>query len=161
MAFEAAGGAPQEVLYDRMKTAVQSEAEDGTLTYSKPLVALLDHYGSAPRACRPYRPRTKGKVERPFRYIRQDFFLDRVFRNLDDLNAQFEQWCSQIANSRLHGTTNRVVSEAFAEEQPHVGFWNVLIWISRIVSSRVRRGFPVCSGFPGPHFKHTVEALRL
>ena len=120
MAFEAAGGAPQEVLYDRMKTAVQSEAEDGTLTYSKPLVALLDHHGSAPRACRPYRPRTKGKVERPFRYIRQDFFLDRVFRNLDDLNAQFEQWCSQIANSRLHGTTNRVVSEAFAEEQPHL-----------------------------------------
>ena len=42
-----------------------------------------------------------------------------------------------------------------------VGFWNVPIWISRIVSSRVRRGFPVCSGFPGPHFKHTVEALRL
>ena len=63
---------------------------------------------------------SKGKVERPFRYIRQDFFLDRVFRNLDDLNAQFEEWRSQIANSRLHGTTNRVVGEAFAEERPHL-----------------------------------------
>ena len=120
MAFEAAGGAPQEVLYDRMKTAVQAEAEDGTITYNRSLVALLDHYGSAPRACRPYRAKTKGKVERPFRYIRQDFFLDRVFRNLDDLNAQFSEWRSRIANRRLHGTTNRVVGEAFAEERPHL-----------------------------------------
>ena len=120
MAFEAAGGAPQEVLHDRMKTAVQAEAEDGTITYNRSLVALLDHYGSAPRACRPYRAKTKGKVERPFRYIRQDFFLDRVFRNLDDLNAQFSEWRSRIANRRLHGTTNRVVGEAFAEERPHL-----------------------------------------
>ena len=29
-----------------------------------------------------------GKVERPFSYIRQDFFLGRSFRNLDDLNGQ-------------------------------------------------------------------------
>ncbi len=55
------------------------------------------------------------------------------------------------------------LSPALPDSPPRttVGFWNVLIWISRIVSSRVRRGFPVCSGFPGPHFKHTVEALRL
>ena len=106
MAFEAAGGAPQEVLYDRMKTAVKSEAEDGIITYSRSLVALLDHYDTGPRACRPYRTKTKGKVERPFRHIRQDFFLDRTFRSLDDLNAQFADWVSRIANVRLHGTTN-------------------------------------------------------
>ncbi len=120
MAFEAAGGAPQEALCDRMKTAVQSEAEDGAITCNRSLAALLDHYGSAPRACRPYRAKTKGKVERPFRHIRQDFFLDRVFHNLDDLNAQFADWVSQIANSRLHGAADRVVSEAFAEEQLHL-----------------------------------------
>jgi hypothetical protein len=34
---------------------------------------------------RAYRAKTKGKVERPFSYIRQDFFLARSFRNLDDL----------------------------------------------------------------------------
>ena len=50
---------------------------------------LARHYGFVPRACRPYRAKTKGKVERPFRYIREDFFLARSFRNLDDLNAQF------------------------------------------------------------------------
>ena len=120
MASGAAGGAPEEVLYDRMKTAVVSEAGDGTITCNRSLVALLDHYGSAPRACRPYRAKTKGKVERPFRCIRQDFFLDRVFRNLDDLNDQFGEWRTRTANRRTHGTTNRVVAEAFAEERPQL-----------------------------------------
>ena len=47
----------------------------------------VSYYGSAPKACKAYRAKTKGKVERPFRYIRQDFFLGRTFRNMDDLNA--------------------------------------------------------------------------
>lgn len=117
-AFDAMGGAPAEVLYDRMKTAVVGEDADGVVTYNASLVALLNHYGALPRACRPYRAKTKGKVERPFRYIRQDFFLARTFRNLDDLNAQFEAWRTGIANPRRHATTELIVDEAFAEEQP-------------------------------------------
>lgn len=117
-AFEALGGAPEEVLYDRMKTAVIGEDAAGVVTYNTSLVALLSHYGSAPKACKPYRAKTKGKVERPFRYIRQDFFLAREFRNLDDLNLQFTSWREGVANPRIHATTDRVVDEAFAEEQP-------------------------------------------
>ncbi len=117
-AFSAMGGAPEQILYDRMKTAVIGEDADGVVTYNSSLVALLNHYGSAPRACRPYRAKTKGKVERPFRYIRQDFFLGRTFRNIDDLNIQFDQWRTQIANPRVHATTDRIVDEAFAQEQP-------------------------------------------
>lgn len=117
-AFGAMGGAPEEILYDRMKTAVIGEDEAGVITYNASLVALLNHYGSLPKACRPYRAKTKGKVERPFRYIRQDFFLARTFRNIDDLNAQFDAWRCEIANARVHATTHRVVAEHFAAEQP-------------------------------------------
>ena len=117
-AFDAMGGAPEHILYDRMKTAVIGEDEAGVVTYNTSLVALLNHYGTVPRACRPYRAKTKGKVERPFRYIRQDFFLARTFRNIDDLNAQFNLWRTGIANTRMHATTLRVVDEAFTEEQP-------------------------------------------
>ncbi len=117
-AFEAMGGSPEHILYDRMKTAVIGEDEAGIVTYNTSLVALLNHYGTVPRACRPYRAKTKGKVERPFRYIRQDFFLARPFRNIDDLNAQFDLWRTGIANPRTHATTLRVVDEAFAEELP-------------------------------------------
>ena len=119
-AFDSSGGATREVLYDRMKTAVLGEDEQGIVTYNPSLVALLRHYGSAPKACKAYRAKTKGKVERPFRYIRQDFFLGRTFRNMDDLNAQFDDWRAEIANPRIHATTNRVVNEAFVEEQSHL-----------------------------------------
>ena len=79
-----------------------------------------DHRGlaTAYNEARPYRAKTKGKVERPYRYVRQDFFLARTFRNLDDLNVQFEQWRAGIANRRVHATTQRVVAEHFAEEHP-------------------------------------------
>ena len=76
------------------------------------------NYGFLPRACRAYRPETKGKVERPFRYIREDFFLGSTFRDLDDLNLQFGNWLGGVANPRVHASTGRVVNEAFAEERP-------------------------------------------
>lgn len=117
LAFDTIGGVPIEILYDRMKTAVTGEDGNGHIIYNRSLIALSQHYGFLPRACRPYRAKTKGKVERPFSYIRQDFFLGRTFRNLDDLNAQLDDWLATVANVRLHGTTQRIVSEAFAAEQ--------------------------------------------
>lgn len=117
-AFEAMGGVPSEVLYDRMRTAVTGEDAEGIVVFNKGLVELGRHYGFLPKACRPYRAKTKGKVERPFRYIREDFFLARSFRDLDDLNAQFRQWLDEVANARTHATTQRVVSEHFADERP-------------------------------------------
>ena len=116
-AFEALGGTPEEILYDRMKTAVTGEDAQGGIVYNRSLIEFARHYGFHPRACRPYRPKTKGKVERPFRYIRQDFFLARSFRNLDDLNAQLRHWLDTVANPRTHATTGRVITEAFAEEK--------------------------------------------
>jgi len=119
-AFAALGGVPIEILYDRMKTAVTGEDDGGHIVYNRSLLALAQHYRFQPRACRPYRAKTKGKVERPFSYIRQDFFLGRSFRNLDDLNAQLIGWLDTVANARVHGTTQRVVAEAFAAEQPEL-----------------------------------------
>lgn len=116
-AFDALGGVPEQILYDRMRTAVLGEVDERGIVYNDKLLALAGHYGYLPKACRPYRAKTKGKVERPFRYVREDFFLARSFRNLDDLNAQFTQWLDQIANRRLHGTTGRIVIEHFAEER--------------------------------------------
>ena len=68
---------------------------------------MLGHYGSGPRACRPYRAKTKGKIERPYRHVRQDFFLARHaaraslrdVRNIEDMNAQFDAWRTEIAKS--------------------------------------------------------------
>jgi transposase len=138
-AFAAIGGVPQEILYDRMKTAVTGEDDQGHIVYNRALVDFARHHGFHPRACRPYRAKTKGKVERPFRYIREDFFLARSFRNLDDLNRQLAHWLATVANPRLHATTQRVVNEAFADERallkplPLVPF-NAVLKLERRVS---------------------------
>ena len=103
-ALEAIGGVPREILYDRMKAAVLGEDAEGLVVYNRALVDLARHYGFQPRACRPYRAKTNGKVERPFRYIREDFFLGGTFRNLDDLNGQLRHWLDTVANPRVHAT---------------------------------------------------------
>ncbi len=118
-AFEALGGAPTEILYDRMRTVfVREDPDAGHIVYNRTLIEFARHYGYLPKACQAYRAKTKGKVERPFRYIREDFFLGRSFRSLGDLNEQFRQWLDEVANPRTHATTRRVVAEHFAEERP-------------------------------------------
>src|SRR5271166_5335572 len=120
-AFEALGGVPEQILYDRMRTVFHREDSDTShIVYNRTLLAFARHHGYLPKACKAYRAKTKGKVERPFRYIREDFFLGRSFRNLDDLNQQLRQWLDQVANVRVHATTRRVVAEHFAEERPRL-----------------------------------------
>ena len=121
LAFEHFGGTPHEILYDRMKTAVLGEAADDTgIVYNAKLIGLGAHYGFKPRACKAYRAKTKGKIERPFRYVRANFFLARSFANLDDLNRQLRVWLDTVANARLHGSTGRVVAEHFATERANL-----------------------------------------
>lgn len=140
-AFEHFGGAPREILYDRMKTAVLGEPEAGRgVVYNAKLLALGKHYGFLPRACQPYRAKTKGKVERPYRYIRADFFMARRFTDIVDMNHQLRQWLDAVANARRHGTTERVVVEHFAQERPRLqplpaGRFEALLSVQRRLSN--------------------------
>jgi transposase len=120
-AFAVLGGVPQEILYDRMKTAVIGEDDEGQIIYNSHLAKLAHHYGFVPRACAAYRAKTKGKVERPFSYIRDDFFLGEQFEDLADMNDKLDRWLLTVANVRCHGTTRRIVEEAFLDEQPSLG----------------------------------------
>jgi transposase len=138
-AFEAIGGVPIEILYDRMKTAVTEDDDQGHIIYNRSLLALARHYRFVSRACRPYRAKTKGKVERPFSYTRKDFFLGRSFRNLENLNVQLIDWLDTVANFRVHGTTQRIIIEAFAAEQPELqilpaGRFDAVLKLERRVS---------------------------
>jgi hypothetical protein len=83
---------------------------------------LADYYGFIPRACRPYRARTKGKDERMVGYIKQHFFVRyRAFESWAHLNQLAEQWLAEEADPRLHGTVKEVVAERFARERPTLG----------------------------------------
>ena len=63
-AFLAFGGVPEEVLLDNARALVSDhDAETRTVVFNAKLLAFARHWGFRPRACAPYRARTKGKTE--------------------------------------------------------------------------------------------------
>lgn len=117
--FEYFGGVTEEVLVDNQKAAVLSHRSGESPRFNLRFVDLADHYGFVPRACQPYRARTKGKDERMVGYIKQHFFVRyRAFDSWAHLNQLAEQWLSQEADLRLHGTVKEVVAERFQREAP-------------------------------------------
>ena len=118
-AFEAFGGVPEELLFDQMRAVVLSDdrAAGGGLLYNAEFLRFAAHWRFDPRACRPFRAKTKGKVERPIRYIRESFFYGRSFANDDDLNAQAASWLEGTANVRRHGTTRERPIDRFERDE--------------------------------------------
>lgn len=119
-AFEHFGGVTEEVLVDNPTALVISDGSGRR--FNPRFVDLAGHYGFVPRACRPYRARTKGKDERMVGYVKHHFFVRyRAFESLAHLNQLAEQWLAEEADRRVHGTVKEVVAERFAREAPHLG----------------------------------------
>lgn len=110
-AFAHFGGWTRRILYDNMKQVRLSPAEWNPL-----MMDFLAHHGIAPATHRPYRPRTKGKVERAIRYLKDNFLKGRVFADLADLKAQGQHWQNEVANVRLHATTKARPCDLLATE---------------------------------------------
>jgi transposase len=118
-AFEHLQGVAATCLYDNMKVAV-SRWEDDQPIYNVRFLAFATHYGYRPWACRPHRPETKGKVERPFQYVQSSLLSGRTFRSLEHLNEVARWWLATVADVRIHGTTKRRPIDLYAEEQSHL-----------------------------------------
>lgn len=113
--FDWFGGVPRRALYDNMKTVVlERDAYGPKLHRFQPgFLDFARHYGFHPELCRPYRAKTKGKVERMNGYIRRSFYVPLVARlkvvglELDVVTANTEawRWLREIADVRIHGTT--------------------------------------------------------
>lgn len=119
-AFDHFGGVCQSLLYDRMRTVTIGTTEDDAGVRRAKLNATFQsfagHWGFTIRLCRPYRAKTKGKVESGVKYIKGNFVPGRQFRDLEDFNAQLAEWQAEIADVREHGTTHRRPIDRFAEE---------------------------------------------
>lgn len=118
-AFACFGGVPRELLFDQMKAVITRDLrlEGGGLIENAEFLRFAHHWGFRPRACRPYRAQTKGKVERPIRYVRESFVYGREFLGDADLDAQVRAWLAQVANVRLHQTTKERPVERFLQER--------------------------------------------
>jgi transposase len=118
-AFGFFGGVPREILFDQMASVITRDLRDqgGRLVENAEFLRFAAHWGFRVRACRPYRAKTKGKVERPIRYVRQSFVYARDFIGDEDLDAQARQWLCGTANVRTHRTTKERPLERFARDE--------------------------------------------
>jgi transposase len=129
-AFEAFGGVARRVLYDNMKTVVleRDYYAEGRHRFQAGLWDFAHPYGFVPKLCRPYRAKTKGKVERFNHYLHHSFYhplasrLKQLDLRLDKATANVEvrHWLGEVANRRLHATTGRRPSEVLLEERKHL-----------------------------------------
>ena len=116
-AFEAWGGVSRVLFYDNLKSAVLDRRGDA-IRFNPLLVDFASHYRFEIRPVAVARGNEKGRVERAIRYVRTSFWPARRWRDLRDLNAQADEWCSGQAMERpWPDDRTRTVADAFAEEQ--------------------------------------------
>ena len=131
------GGASAEFLTDRDTALMSGSRADGSPIYAPEWVDTAALLGTRPRACRPYRAKTKGKVERVIRELKEDclaWLTGQVFPERPSLawyDAMARRWTTEAVATRRHRTTKRIVGEAWAAERP------LLTPVSRRLLARV------------------------
>lgn len=118
-AFDYFGGVPTEILYDRMKNVYIGRLA-GRPQFNETLVGFALHYGFVPRVAPSYAAWVKGKVERPYTFIREGFWRGYGYVCLDTANRDLGGWL-QMKDHRVHGTTHEVVADRFERERPRLG----------------------------------------
>lgn len=126
-AFAYFGGVTEQALFDNAGTIIlQRDAYgEGEHRWHPRLAALAQEYGFRPKVCRPYRAKTKGKVERFNRYLKESFVtplaatLKSAGLSLDVVtaNAHIGPWLEEVAQQRIHGTTGVKPALRLAEER--------------------------------------------
>lgn len=126
-AFDYFGGVPEHVLFDNTKAVVieRDAYGEGNHRWNHEMKALAEAAGFRPRLCRPYRAKTKGKVERFNAYLKGSFLvpLAATLRasglRLDAqvANVHVLRWLEEVANVRVHGTTGAIPAVRLIEER--------------------------------------------
>jgi len=111
------GGVPQHVLFDNARTVVTERDAygEGRHRWNRGLLSLAEEYGFRLRLCRPYRAKTKGKVERFNGYLKGSFVVPLAATlkasglRLDAAAANMHvgRWLTEVANARVHATTQQ------------------------------------------------------
>jgi len=114
-AFEYFGGVPLEIRYDNMRTVVIGR-EQRRVRLHPGFKDFAAFYKFRPNICLPYHKEAKGKAERRIRYVRENFFYGRTFKDLYDLNTRAKEWLEKTANQRYNRLYGARINELLIEE---------------------------------------------
>jgi len=116
------GGVTRRVVFDRMSTVVLGTiGRDRKPIWNPRFIVFCRHYGFEPFLCAARDPDRKGKKEKGFRLVFDDFLKGSRFDSWDDLQQRLSRWLDQtpgVGNRRTHGTTGLVPNEAYLQERP-------------------------------------------
>lgn len=116
-AFTHFGGVPLEVLGDNAKALViENNRQAGTVRFHPAYVDFCQHWDVQPKACGPYRARTKGKTESGVKYVKRNALAGREFEAFSALEMHLSEWIRN-ADERIHGTTHEKPSERFERDE--------------------------------------------
>jgi transposase len=104
-AFTHCGGLPRTLLGDNARALVLGrDRATGTVSFHLTYLAFCRDWDVQPRACAPYRARTKGKTEAGVKYVKRNALADQAFDSFGALEQHLAEWIT-IADPRRHGTT--------------------------------------------------------
>ncbi len=117
-AFAAFGGVPREVLVDNARALVDHhDVATREVRFNERFAAFARYWNFKPRACAPYRARTKGKDERSVGYVKRNAIAGHSFASWSELEGHLSWWMREIADPREHGTTGEAPQVRFAREE--------------------------------------------
>jgi transposase len=115
--FHHFGGVSEEVLFDNPRALVlRHDVATREVVFNEKFHAFAAYWGFRPRACAPYRARTKGKDERGVQYVKRNAIAGHHFESFEALEAHLAWWQREIADQRVHGTTGEVPLKRFERE---------------------------------------------
>lgn len=117
-AFHHFGGRTRELLLDNAKPLVNfHDAKTREVRFNDRFHAFCRYWDVTPKACAPYRARTKGKDERGVGYVKRNAIAGHAFESVPALEAHLAWWMREVADVRVHGTTGEPPIERFREKE--------------------------------------------
>ena len=98
---------------------VHHDAVSRSVQFNDKLIAFAKHWGFRPRACAPYRARTKGKTENGVGYVKKNAIAGHSFASWEAFEAHLAKWEREVANVRIHGTTGEAPIARFERDEAH------------------------------------------
>lgn len=119
--FDDFGGVTLELLIDNPKSLVieNNPKSEDEIKYNPHALMTAKHLGTELNACPCYWPRKKGKIERPFKYIEEQFIKGNTFATMEELNSRGKKFVDDWCNEK-HTTTKRIPNQHYLLEEKNL-----------------------------------------
>jgi transposase len=111
------GGVPRVLLGDNARALVVGrDRATGTVSFHPAYLAFCRDWDVQPRACAPYRARTKGKTEAGVKFVKRNALAELTFDSFAALEQHLAAWMA-LADQRRHGTTREAPIVRFERDE--------------------------------------------